>query len=68
MYGISILDRKELQVHFFFIKWLISVPEDCFWQAGPGEIPPNVAFHPSLHCLHKYLFTGIQNDCFVCLC
>ena len=30
--------------------------------ADPDEIQPYAAFHPGLHCLPKYLFTGIQNE------
>ena len=30
--------------------------------AEPDEIPPYVAFHLGLHCLPKYLFTGIQDS------
>ena len=30
--------------------------------AEPGEMTPYVAFHLGLHCLPKYMFTGIQND------
>ena len=28
----------------------------------PDEMPHYVAFHLGLHCLPKYLFTGIQNE------
>ena len=28
----------------------------------PGEMPLSVAFHLGLHCLSKYLLTGIQNE------
>ena len=27
----------------------------------PDEMPPYAAFHLGLHCLLKYLFTGMQN-------
>ena len=30
--------------------------------ADPDEMPHNAAFHQGLHCLPKYLFTGIQNE------
>ena len=30
--------------------------------ADPVEMLPYAAFHLGLHCLHKYLFTGIQNE------
>ena len=30
-------------------------------KADLDEMPPYVAFHLSLHCLSKYLFTGIEN-------
>ena len=33
-----------------------------FILAKPDEIPPYVAFNLGLHCLSKYLFTGMQND------
>ena len=29
--------------------------------ADPDKMPSYVAFHLGLHCLPKYLFTGIQN-------
>ena len=29
--------------------------------ADPDEMQHNAAFHQDLHCLPKYLFTGIQN-------
>ena len=32
-----------------------------FWPQNPDEMP-HAAFHLSLHCLLKYLFTGIQNE------
>ena len=30
--------------------------------ADPDEMPPYAAFHLDLHCLPKYLFTGIENE------
>ena len=30
--------------------------------ADPDEMPPYAAFHLGLHCLPKYLFTGIQTE------
>ena len=30
--------------------------------ADPDEMLPYVAFHQGLHCLPKYLFTGIKNE------
>ena len=30
--------------------------------ADPDEMPPYAAFHVGLHCLPKYLFTGIKNE------
>ena len=30
--------------------------------ADPDEMPPGVAFHLGLHCLPKYVLTGIQNE------
>ena len=30
--------------------------------ADPDEMLPNAAFHLGLHCLPKYLFTGIQKE------
>ena len=30
--------------------------------ADPDEMPPYAAFHLGLHCLPKYLFTGMQNE------
>ena len=30
--------------------------------ADPDEMPPYVAFHLGLHCLPKYLLTGIKNE------
>ena len=61
---LSILHFKGLLVKIS-IKWCISVPEDCFYfskQTDHNEMPPQGAFHLSLHCLPKYLFTGIQNE------
>ena len=29
--------------------------------ADSDEMPPYVAFHQGLHCLPKYLLTGVQN-------
>ena len=43
----------------------ISVPEDFFIlanSANPDEMPHYAAFHQGLHCLPKYLFTGIHNE------
>ena len=34
--------------------------------ADPGEILHYAAFHLGLHCLPKYLFSGIQNEENVC--
>ena len=31
-------------------------------RADPDETRPCMAFHLGLHCLSKYLFTGIQNE------
>ena len=30
--------------------------------ADPEQMPPLGVFHLGLHCLSKYLFTGIQNE------
>ena len=30
--------------------------------ADPDEMSPYVTFHLGLHCLPKYLFSGIQNE------
>ena len=30
--------------------------------ADPDEMPHYAAFHLGLHCLPKYLYTGIQNE------
>ena len=30
--------------------------------ADSDDMPPYAAFHLGLHCLQKYLFTGIQNE------
>ena len=64
--------RMELSILYFkglsvksSIKWCISVHEDWFISANsadPDEMPPYAAFHLGLHCLSKYLFTGIQNE------
>ena len=35
---------------------------DCVNSADPNEMPPYVAFQLGLHCLPKYIFTGIQNE------
>ena len=40
------------------------LPEDCLIltnSADPEQMPPYKVFHLGLHCLLKYLFTGIQN-------
>ena len=61
-------------VHFVFLrgrrsKFLIS--DVCMSlklvfilanSADPDEILHNATFHLGLHCLPKYLFTGIQNE------
>ena len=30
--------------------------------AEPGEMPPYEAFNLGLHCMPKYLITGMQNE------
>ena len=32
------------------------------YSADPNEMPTYVAFHLGLHCLPKYVFTGIQTE------
>ena len=43
-----------------------AVPEECFIienSADTDEIMPHYAeFHLDLHCLQKYMYTGIQNE------
>ena len=48
------LPVKKLQNDVFAFNFANS--------ADPDEMPPYVAFHLGLHCLPKYLFTGIQNE------
>ena len=60
----SIWYFKGLSVNFF-IKWYISVTEDCFHlasNADPDEMLHFAAFHLGLHCLPKYLFISSQNE------
>ena len=50
-----------------WLKWCISVPEDCLFiflanSADPDTMLPYAAFHLGLYCLSKYLFIGIQNE------
>ena len=50
------------------IKWCVPVLKNVFilantWNsAGADEMQSYVAFHLGLHCLTKYLFTGIQYE------
>ena len=42
----------SLKISFFILA-------NC---AASDEMPPYAAFHLGLHCLPKYLLTGIQNE------
>ena len=65
--ALSILYCKGLPVKISR-KLCVSIPEYCFYlfilanSADPDEMPPYAAFHLGLHCLPKYLFTGIRNE------
>ena len=64
IWNLSISHLQELPVNCS-IEWWFSVPEECLILADstdPGEMPPYAAFYQGLHCLLKYLFTGIQNE------
>ena len=61
-----ILYFKGTQVEISKLYY-ISVPKDCFYlsklyRADPDEMLHHAAFHLGLHCLTKYLSTGIQNE------
>ena len=43
---------------FYVPKGRLTLPN----RAEPDEKLPYTTFHTDLHCLAKYLFTGIQNE------
>ena len=62
---LSILYFKGLPVKIIIKLCLLSLKIVFFILANcedPDEMLPYAAFHLALHCLPKYLFTGIQNE------
>ena len=61
---LSILYFKKLSVKLF-LNDVFLFPKIVFNfanSADPDEMPTYAAYHLGLHCLPKYLFTGIQNE------
>ena len=56
---------KRSQVEIFKLQCNF-IPEKCFFilanSEDPYEMLSYAAFHLGLHCLQKYMFTGIQNE------
>ena len=50
---------KFLNYNLFLSLMIVFIFANC---TGPDEMPPYAAFHLCLHCLPKYLFTGMQNE------
>ena len=68
------IDSKSMELSILYFKGLpvTILCNDVFLplkinfiianSAETDEMPHYVAFHLGLHCLPKYLFTGIQNE------
>ena len=47
-----------MKIHLLSIKIVVILVNS----ADSDKLPPYAAFHLGIHCLPKYLFTGIQNE------
>ena len=60
----AILYFQRLLVAFSIKLYILSLKNVFILANGvdPDEMPPYVVFYLGLHCLHNYLFRGIENE------